>query len=196
MVGVRAASVADRPDVVATVVAAFAADPCWTYLLGVDYPRLAPLFAGALFDQRVRQGTVWMLADASSAALWDPPGPQDPQVHAAAWAPFEAAAGPGARSRLAAYDAALAAVAPTTPFWYLGVLATRPDRTGQGLASAVMAPGLASADRDGLPACLETSTEGNRAFYRRRGFQESTVLDFADGPPTWWLRRPAGEPAA
>ncbi len=29
----------------ATIVAAFATDPCWTYLLGADYPRLAPLFA-------------------------------------------------------------------------------------------------------------------------------------------------------
>jgi GNAT superfamily N-acetyltransferase len=153
---------------------------------------LAPLFAGALFDQRVGRGTVWMLDDARSVALWDGPGAVDPRVATAAWAPFERQADAGARDRLTAYDAALDAAAPSSDFWYLGVLATRPEGQGQGLATRVMTPGLAAADRDGLAACLETSTEGNRAFYRRRGFTETTVLDLPGAPPTWWLRRPVG----
>lgn len=196
MASVRPASQKDRSDVLTTVVAAFAADPCWVHLLGSDYARLAPLFAGALFDQRVGEGTVWMLDDASSVALWDGPGRPTEEAHDAAWAPFARAADPGAQRRLAAYDDALSAVAPTTPFWYLGVLATRPDAVGQGGATRVMAPGLAAADADGLACCLETSTPGNVAFYGRRGFVESTPLDLAEGPATWWLRRAAGTATA
>lgn len=190
MAAVRRATVADRPDVLATVVAAFAADPCWSHLLGEEYPRLAPLFAGALFDQRVGHGTVWMLDDASSVALWDPPGASDDHEAGGSWTAFDREAGSGPRARLAAYDAALAVAAPASPFWYLGVLATRPDAVGQGRASRVIEPGLAAADGDGLVCCLETSTEENADFYRRRGFVEARVVDLADGPPTWWMTRP------
>lgn len=193
MLPVRPATASDRPDVLATVVAAFSGDPCWNHLLGVDYPRLAPLFAGALFDQRVGEGTVWMLEDASSVSLWDAPGNPSSAVHDAAWAPFTQAAGEDVRARLAAYDAALDAAAPATPFWYLGVLATRPDAVGRGGATRVLAPGLAAADEQGLDCCLETSTSANVAFYGRRGFVIPTALDLPSGPPTWWLRRPAND---
>ncbi|MCX6433481.1 MAG: GNAT family N-acetyltransferase [Actinobacteria bacterium] len=191
MVVVRPALPTDRAAVVATIVAAFTGDPAWTWLLGADFSRLAPLFAGALFDQRVDGGTVWMTEDAASVSLWDPPGSVDPLVEEAAWAPFHAAAGAGAAARFAAYEGALDRVSPTWSYWYLGVLATRPERAGRGLATAVMAPGLSRADADGLDACLETSTLANRAFYDRRGFVESTLVDLPDAPDTWWLRRPA-----
>lgn len=182
---------ADRAVVLTTVVAAFAPDPCWAHLLGEEYPRLAPLFAGALFDQRVGHGTVWMLDDASSVALWDPPGASDDHEKGGSWSVFDREAGPGARSRLAAYDEALASAAPAGSFWYLGVLATRPGAAGQGRASRVIEPGLAAADQDGLACCLETSTDENAAFYRRRGFVDASPLDLPDGPTTWWMTRPA-----
>jgi hypothetical protein len=155
--------------VVATVVAAFTGDPGWGWFLGPGFDRLAPLFAGALFDQRVGGGTVWMTDDAASVSLWDPPGGPDPQIVEAVWRTFHDAAGPESLTRLAAYD------------------------TGRGLATAVMAPGLSRADVDGLDVCLETSTLANRAFYARRGFIDATVVDLDGGPDTWWLRRPPHE---
>lgn len=188
--GIRAATPADRPDVVATVVAAFAGDPAWGFILGDEYDRVAPLFAGALFDQRVVHGTVWMASDASSVALWDRPGGPAPEVADRAWAPFHEAAGESVEARLSAYDGALEAVGPEQPYWYLGVLATRPAAAGRGGASRVLGPGLARADADGLPAVLETSTSGNRAFYGRRGFTEAIAVDVPGGPATWWLTRP------
>jgi hypothetical protein len=50
-------------------------------------------------------------------------------------------------------------------------------------------------DRTGIPACLETSSTGNVAFYATLGF---TVLAELDGlpsgaPPTWVLWRPPVE---
>jgi hypothetical protein len=176
---------------VATVVAAFAADPAWGFILGDHYDRVAPLFAGALFDQRVEQGTVWVASDASSVAMWDRPGGPDPKVRDRAWAAFHGSAGADVEARLASYDAALEAVGPKQPFWYLGVLASRPEAAGQGGATRVLGPGLACADADGLPAVLETSTPANRAFYGRRGFTEAVDVQVPGGPPTWWLIRPA-----
>jgi hypothetical protein len=177
--------------VLGTVVAAFDGDPAWAYLLGPAYQALAPLFAGALFDQRVVGGTVWILDDARSVAMWDPPGGVDPALKEAAWVPFLATADPGARARLDAYDAALDAVTPVAGFWYLGVLATHPGSRGGGGATLVLGPGLEQADSAGLDCCLETSTTGNREFYSRRGFENATEVHVPGGPPTWWMTRPA-----
>jgi GNAT superfamily N-acetyltransferase len=189
---VRPAEQGDRAVVTASVAAAFANDPAWSYLLGVDYDRLAPLFAGALFDLRVDAGNVWITSDGTAAAMWDPPGaePGASSPSEEVWGPYRAQAGEPAWLRLAEYERAVDAARPSTPYWYLGVLATRPDRQGAGLASSVMAPILEKADRDGFACCLETSTVGNKAFYGRRGFTEATDVLIAAGPPTWWLRRP------
>lgn len=193
MASVRLARPDDRAAVVHTVLRAFAQDPAWGFMLGADYGRLAPLMAGALFDQRVIDDTVWLCDEGAAVAMWDAPGRHgtDDEERAAAWQDFHAAAGASGAQALARYDAALFAVAPPEPHWYLGVLATDPDRWGSGLATAVIAPGLLRADEDGLACCLETSTAANRDFYARRGFTRSTPVPIDGGPPTWWLTRPA-----
>lgn len=180
---------------VRTVLAAFDRDPAWDFMLGADYDRLAPLMAGALFDQRVVHGTVWVCEDGAAVAMWDAPGRHgtDSEERSAAWQEFHAAAGPVGAEPLARYDSALSAVEPSAPHWYLGVLATHPDRWGSGLASAVIEAGIARADQDGLACCLETSTIANRGFYARRGFTQSLTVPIADGPPTWWMTRPASD---
>lgn len=189
--GVRRATRSDRSAVTATVAQAFADDQAWRYLLGADYLAHAPHFAGALFDGRVDDGTVWLVADGSAVAMWDRPrtaqatGPMRPDI----WEDYAQRVGPAASARLAAYDDACSQVKPITPYWYLGVLATRPDRQRQGLASAVMAPALALADEAGVACCLETSSTKNRAYYDARGFTLATPVPWS-GPATWWLRRP------
>ncbi len=185
------AAAEDRESVVRTVVAAFAADPAWRWLLGSHDDALAPLFAGSLFDQRVGSGTCWVTDDCSSVAMWESPvGPAD-DVRRQAWAPFRARAGSAVLERVSSYDSVVHAVAPSEPFWYLGVLATHPDRHGRGGASRALEAALARVDAEGLPSCLETSTPGNRAFYERRGFTDAIEVPVPGGPATWWLTRPA-----
>lgn len=181
---------------IATVTAAFARDPAWRFLLGGESEQLAPLFAGALFDVRVERAEVWVGDEGASVAMWESPASrEEPAGRAEAiWTRYRACAGTRASRQLDAYSAALAAVSPPAPYWYLGVLATHPDRWGSGLATAVLVPGLREADADGVPCCLETSTEANRRFYARRGFTEATEVIVPDGPPTWWLTRPPGAP--
>jgi GNAT superfamily N-acetyltransferase len=168
MAAVRPARPADRADVVATVVAAFTGDPAWGWFLGSDFDRLAPAFAGALFDRRVGAGHVWITGAAGAEVL----------------------------ERLDHYDDAVHAAGTSAPHWYLGVLATRPGRAGTGLATAVLEPVLRQADIDGVGCCLETSTLANRAFYARRGFVDVTEVDIVSGPEPWWLRRPPRKPPA
>jgi ribosomal protein S18 acetylase RimI-like enzyme len=81
--------------------------------------------------------------------------------------------GMGAMSRFAK------AMAVTQPFhkqvqgphWYLMNLGARTGRQGQGLGSQLVEMGTSRADQAGLPCCLETATEANIAFYRKRGFE-------------------------
>lgn len=186
------ATAAHREQIVATVAVAFSHDPAWTFICGEEYERVAPLFAGALFDARVDAGTVWMTADGAAVAMWDDPAAQR-QEGEELWSRFRREAGSGTSERLARYNAALAACHLPQPFWYLGVLATRPAGRMQGLATAVMQPGLERADRAGLKACLETSTIDNKRFYARRGFADAVEVDLADGPATWWLTRHPSE---
>jgi GNAT superfamily N-acetyltransferase len=187
---VRRATEDDRDGVVEMVVAAFASDPAWGFMMASDYPRLAPHFAGALFDLRVPAGNVWTTDDRSATAMWNPPGPvQDPDRAREIWDRFRLTAGEEVQARVSAYNAAVAAAAPEEDYWYLGVLATDPKRRREGLAGRVLAPTLTRADEEVLGCCLETSTESNRRFYERRGFTEATDVELASGPPTWWLRR-------
>ena len=189
---VRQATRRDRATVTATIAMAFADDPAWRYLLGSHYNDHAPHFASALFDGRVEEGTVWLVADGSAVAMWDRPrnemasAPSRPDI----WDAYADTVGAAAWSRLEAYESACTSVKPSTPYWYLGVLATRPERQRRGLASAVLAPALGLADRSGLDCCLETSSTQNRAYYEARGFTEVTDVPWS-GPATWWLRRPA-----
>lgn len=85
---------------------------------------------------------------------------------------------------------------PTERHWYLGGLGTDPPFQRQGVATALMRPMLERCDAGGVGAYLETQSEENVAFYRRRGFEVAAELDIPTGGPHMWLmwrepRRPA-----
>ena len=183
----------DRDRVVDTIVAAFADDPAWSYFFGDAYAVSAPHLATALFELRIGSSAVWVVDEGDAVAIWVPPTGTGATDEAAArgWGACRSAIGEEAWERLRTYDRAVDLVRTPTPHWYLGVLAARPDRHGQGLGTTVMGEGLLLADRTVTDCCLETSTADNRAFYERRGFSEVRPVVIADGPPTWWMRRPA-----
>ncbi|TQS42593.1 GNAT family N-acetyltransferase [Cryptosporangium phraense] len=171
----------DRADVVTSLVAAFQRDPVLRYLFPDEssYPARAAAFFGHLFDKRVGRSTIWTIESGAATAIWEPPGgaseTAEPELPADALA------------RMRAYDEAVHGGLPSGPFWYLGVLGTRPDRAGRGWGRAVMGAGLSRAAADGLPAVLETSTESNVEFYRRAGWE--VVRTLADPLPIWIMRQ-------
>ena len=189
---IRRAVPCERARIVATVAAAFADDPGWAFILGGEYERLVTHFVQALLDVRIASRNVWVSDDLAVVAMWDSPGKSDsaPGDAASAWSRYRAIAGEDAFERLVSYNEAVGAVRPAEPHWYLGVLATQPQRQREGLATAVMSPILTESDRRGLACCLETSTADNRRFYERRGFTLLADVVLPGGPPTWLLRRP------
>jgi GNAT superfamily N-acetyltransferase len=192
--GVRAATVADVEPVATMVAASFATDPAWTFMIPLGNAAARESFARTLLIPRIRRGTAWITDDCTAVAMWDRKH-VDARVdddHDARWAAFRADVGEEIWARVETYEAALLTIAPPKPYWYLGVLATHPDHRGRGLATAVLSPGLAAADAEGWDCWLETSTPSNKAFYTGRGFTEAIEVDIPGGPPTWWLRRPAG----
>ncbi|HEX8630050.1 MAG TPA: GNAT family N-acetyltransferase [Catenuloplanes sp.] len=186
---VTVATPADREPAIATLVAAFAADPVLRYLFPDEagYPRHAAAFFGQLFDKRVHHGTIWTVAAGASVAMWDAPtaGEEPPDDTLAGQLPADAMA------RVTAYDAAVHAALPGAPFWYLGVLGTHPDHAGRRWGHAVMAAGLRRASAEGLPAVLETSNPANVEVYRRAGWQVERVVT-VDPLTIWIMRRPPG----
>ncbi|KUL28840.1 GNAT family N-acetyltransferase [Actinoplanes awajinensis] len=170
---------ADRTNALATLVPAFAADPVLRWLFPADdtYPEHATAFFGHLFDTRVRRHAVWLAEGGAAVAMWDPPG-ADPD-------PLELELPAEVRERVSAYDHAVHGIMPAGPHWYLGTLATHPERTGRRLGHTVMAAGLRRAAEDGLPAVLETSTEGNVRMYERAGW--TLIASITDPLPVWVL---------
>ncbi|MCX6460985.1 MAG: GNAT family N-acetyltransferase [Actinobacteria bacterium] len=192
MVPVRQAVTVDRAGVIDTVVSAFHGDPAWEFMHGDEYARFAPLLAGVLFDLRVESGQVWVTDDLTSVALWEAPAGtslMSTGERASVWDRYREEAGEAVWELLHRYDVAVEAVMPTEPYWYLGVLATRPECQGKGQARAVTSPVLAVADRDGINCCLETSKPSNKALYARLGFEPTADVTIEGGPPTWWLTR-------
>ena len=188
---VRRATAADTEAVVATITQAFEKDPAWQFIIDGQHPESSEHFARALFRSRVDDGTVWVTDDVSAVAMWEFRERGAP-VHGkteAVWDDYRATVGEHLWARLDAWEDALDASRPTPPYWYLGVLGTRPDSQGRGLATAVMEPVLEMADHDHFDCWLETAAEDNLLFYERRGFAHRLPVDVPGGPPTWWLRR-------
>lgn len=103
--------------------------------------------------------------------------------------------GQGARvaSRWARVFRALDALHPREPHWYLGLLGVDPPVQRRGLGSALLAAWLAQADRDGLPAYLETDRHENVRFYARAGFDVAGEARVR-GVRIWRMWRPARAP--
>jgi GNAT superfamily N-acetyltransferase len=177
-VSVRLAVPHDREHVVTTIVGAFRRDPAFAYFFPDRsyYDVHAAAFAAALFDARVPEGTVWTVGEVDAVALWDgpAPGPRKPMDLPA-----------DALERLRVYNEVIHGALPSTPHWYLGVLATHPHAAGRGLGRATMAAGLAQAGD--LPAYLETSNPVNVEMYGRARWTVESKLDVGD-LPVWIMR--------
>lgn len=190
MTDVRPAVPDDHDVVVDTVARAFVGDPAWEFMLGPDRYDLSLEFAHTLLVPRLELGTAWVAADGLAVAMWDRADDGPRRDMSGWWEAFAATAGPEVAARVEAYDAAVKAVAPARPYWYLGVLATHPDHQGRGLATAVVRPAVERAAEDGWDCWLETSKVRNKRFYQGLGFVQEVEAPIPGGPPTWWMGRP------
>ena len=74
----------------------------------------------------------------------------------------------------------------TDPHWYLAGIGVDPSAQGRGIGAALLAPGLESAARGGLPAVLLTNNDANLPFYERHGFEVVRADETPKGGPKAW----------
>lgn len=190
----RPATTADIAGMADSLAHAFHDDPVMTWLFGDTAPRpvryLRPFFAreGA---RHLRHHEVFTIDGTPGAAYWDPPGHwRTAPLDILRMAPL-IVRGMGTRTlkALQGLGRMEAAHGQHPDHYYLAVLGTRPDRQGEGLGSALLAPVLGRCDAAGIGAYLESSKEANIPFYRRHGFEVVGEVHFPSGPTLWPMWR-------
>ena len=189
-VTIREASLDDL-DLVARICAeGFAADPLMQWIFSDPSTRADGLklaFAGLARSYFAPNSVVHIVSDAC-VTLWRGPGYEDqPPGDESDASSFP----PDVLERFRILGELMAIAHPhDRAHWYLNVIATLPDRQGQGLGAQALAPILARCDADGIPAYLESSNPRNMTLYRRHGFDDAgrPTIDLPDGPslyPMW-----------
>jgi GNAT superfamily N-acetyltransferase len=172
------------------LVRSFADDPVANFMFAGDRRRqrgLHSFFATQIRHQYLPGGHVYTTDDRAGAAIWGAP---DRERHGLTellqllpTAPFLISTRmPAALRLLFEVDG----LHPQAPHWYLATVGTDPDRQGGGIGSALLRPVLDRADKEGMPAYLESSKERNLPFYARFGFEVIEELRSAPDNPTIW----------
>jgi GNAT superfamily N-acetyltransferase len=190
--GVLKATREDIPAMVDAMAHAFYDDPVFTWLFPHDEKRFAQSRKYFMGRARtlIKQDEVYTVEGGAAAAMWARPGDwHDPPLDVARQF---AALLPALWKRVPRSLAGLREIEerhPAEPHWYLAVLGTRPERQGEGLGSALLAPVLAECDRLEIAAYLETGRERNVHFYNRHGFAVTDEIQMPKGPPMWLMWR-------
>jgi ribosomal protein S18 acetylase RimI-like enzyme len=186
-----------RDRAVDALTQAFIDDPMWSCIVPDREARhvvLRPMWDALIGYARI-YGQVLSTPDAQGVACWIAPGKTKTTI----WRLLRTGMGLP-RSMLHLPKDARARFMRTMRFvdeghktlmterhWYLMALGVAPESQGRGLGTALLAPIL---DRNDVACYLETQTEENVAFYRKRGFE---VIREAAEPvcdlPIWFLRR-------
>jgi ribosomal protein S18 acetylase RimI-like enzyme len=170
---------------------AFQDDPAWVWLIpdAERRRRILPWLFRVGFD--VTAADVWTTSGVvRGAARWLPPGRPPmrvgPTLKALVTTPFRLGSAIGPFLAYGRAVESLRAEVMTEPHWYLAGIGVDPSAQGRGIGAALLAPGLESAARGGLPAVLLTNNEANLPFYERHGFEVVRADETPkDGPKAW-----------
>jgi ribosomal protein S18 acetylase RimI-like enzyme len=191
---IREATDADRTAVAAMLARAFADDPAMSYIFPDprDRAKRLPRLFALLFDADA-PGLRLVTGDAQAATLWQRPGTAQASTMDLLRQAIPLVTTLGfALPRALRVGDALDAHAPPQRHWYLHIAGVDPAQQGKGLGGASIREGLARAAADGLPAYLETATEGNVALYQSLGFAVTSEWHVPKGGPKFWsMLRPA-----
>lgn len=199
-VRIRQAGESDRETVVRLLDEAFMHDPVssWVFPDEAHRRRVHGVFLGVFLEAALAGGRVDMAEDGTAAALWlqvpaDPPEEEDDTP-----ARMREIADPD-NERAELVGRLTGEAHPTgRAHEYLLLIAVSPERQGEGLGTALLAPALERCDREGMPAYLEASNARSSKLYERLGFAfTDRTVELPDGPTMWPMwREPASGPAA
>lgn len=177
---VRLATEHDVDGVAATLVAAFEADPLWSWA----FPRegLADLW-GLLVASAMRYSAVRFAGDFAAASVWIPPGGREltAEEEASLGPMLEERVGSRAPEVLTLFERMESVHPEAPPHYYLSLLGTHPEHRGKGLGMALLADNLAKIDAEGMPAYLESSNPENDRRYEHLGFERISEFERPDG---------------
>jgi GNAT superfamily N-acetyltransferase len=165
----------------------------WVWTLPRDWQRrrvLPRYYRRMIRHVFAPRGAAWTTADTRGGALWIPPGTEilsrrERVAELIALLPE----GLPALGRGTRIEELMVAHRPRERHWYLSTLSVESSSQGTGIGSALMEPGIARVDADGLGAYLETQRRANVPFYRRFGFEERGEIRLPDSPPLWRMWR-------
>lgn len=165
---------------------AFTDDPMLVWPFGIGRTELVTNFFSAFDERLAALGWLWEAGSGLGVAAWIPPGSDEVMMEVdRSIRPTLDSAG----ARHADMWEWIAENFLREPFWYLDHLAVAAEHRGTGLGAALIRHGLDFADRDGVPAFLETARPGNVAYYERRGFRTIAEGDAPGGGPHLWFMR-------
>lgn len=174
------------PELAALLGRAFDDDPMLVWPFGVGQTDAITDFFRA-FDERIAGfGWLWEAGPGLGVAAWIPPGSDEAMMDIDGEMRLTLAAGEARHEEMWEW---IAGHFPDEPFWYLDHIAVDAERRGAGIGTALIEHGLTFADRDGVPAFLETGRPGNVAYYERRGFRTVEDADAPGGGPHIWFMR-------
>jgi ribosomal protein S18 acetylase RimI-like enzyme len=186
---IKTATTTDEERVIGTVVLAFVADPItrWVYPDARQYltafPEVIKAFGGRAFEH----GTAHYAEGYAGAALWLPPGVSIDEegmgeVLQSTVPERDQEAVIGVLEQMGSYH-------PAEPHWYLPLIGVEPRWQGKGLGSALLQHALATADRDGKLAYLESSNPANIPLYQKHGFEVTGEIQSGTSPTIWPMVR-------
>jgi GNAT superfamily N-acetyltransferase len=183
LVEVRLATERDVDGVAATLVAAFAVDPLWSWAFPDE--GLGDLW-GLLVSSAMRYSSVRFTGDYAAASVLIPPGGTElTTAEEASLGPMlEGRIGSRAVEVMVLFERMERAHPDAPPHYYLSLLGTHPDHRGNGLGMALLADNLAKLDSEGMPAYLESSNPENDPRYERLGFERVGSFERPDGQLT------------
>lgn len=183
---------ADETTPVAHLLArAFANDPIELWCLACDdLPGLIELEFLHVVREVSAEGWLWVIDDLSGVAAWLPPGVGYTSAIDDAVAPVLAAHG-GQPDRSPRFWNWVDDHRPTSPHWYVDLLAVEPDRRSRGRGHLLLEDGLARLDELAEPSFLVTGNPLVVPWYQRHEFAVSGEEDApGGGPRVWFMTRP------
>jgi ribosomal protein S18 acetylase RimI-like enzyme len=188
---IRSATSNEMSQVVATIVAAFVADPParFAWPSAQDYLNVMPVATRAFAGSCIKHGTAFVTDDLRAAALWLPPGAK--ADNAALEKVFRDSVKRERLDDLLATFEKMEKSHPREAHWYLPQIGVDPSAQGQGLGAKLMRHALARCDQEQALAYLEASKPQNIPFYQGQGFEVIGQIQIGEGPVvTPMLRRP------
>jgi ribosomal protein S18 acetylase RimI-like enzyme len=190
-IDIRPATFERVPDLAQLLGRAFADDPMFLWPLGsqASVEHITGFFRA--FDERLSpMGWLWEAGDGVGVAGWIPPGSDAEMMEIDRdLRPEITMHTDDGGKRYEAMWEWIADNFPEEPFWYLDHIGVESGHRRSGVGTALIEHGLAFAERDAVPAFLETGRPENVGYYERRGFRTvSSAAAPGGGPHIWFMR--------